>query len=456
MVTSKFCDAADWFDPEIQDIILQQLRETPRFHRKQWEFASIFRALKHNGKLHSKSKGLSVGGGVERLLYSIAPHVGSLLVTDLYDEQTTWDCARTSDPEVFVKSQKPFPVDDQNISVKRMDMRSLDLENETFDFCYSTCAVEHIGHHDDFLRHFNEVARVLKQNGLYVMTTEVSYNNEVIHDDHNYVFTLEFMGKILDESDLEPIGMFDASISPHRINRPLPSNLGDLNSFHPATLAEDIIREGPHLQLLRGKHPFTCGLFLLQKRQGKKGLEVNRLPSTRTLMEKGVKEYAESLNKSVVTLNPYSMIAGEKSRFCADHREFFADQINQQADDTVFHTDYFWLGSARRHFEVELSLPKPHRGTELEIRIHRFRTLNSQEVECVEQILVPLSQDRLNVHLEVETNEDYSYAILGKQKGATVLYENISIESWTNSLSQQMRKSKRVASLPSESEVFVS
>ncbi len=455
MVTSKFCDAADWFDPEIQDIILQQLRETPRFHRKQWEFASIFRALKHNGKLHSKSKGLSVGGGVERLLYSIAPHVGSLLVTDLYDEQTTWDCARTSDPEVFVKSQKPFPVDDRNISVKRMDMRSLDLEKETFDFCYSTCAVEHIGHQDDFLRHFNEVARVLKQNGLYVMTTEVSYNTEVIRDKHNYVFTLEYLEQLFDESDLEPIGIFDASVSPHRINRPLPSNLGDLNFFNAATLAEDILRESPHLQLLRGKHPFTCGLFLLQKRRGKKSLGVKGLSSTRTLMNQGVKEYEETLNKSVVTLNPYSMIAGEKSRFCADHREFFAEQANPQEDDTVFHTDYFWLGSARRRFEVQFYVLNPIHDANVEMRVHRFKTLNSQEVECVEQILVPLSQDRLKVHLEVETHEDYSYAILGKQRGSVVLVEDIAIESWTNALPEKFRKSKHAVSLPSESEVFV-
>jgi len=454
MVTSKYCDAADWFDPEIQDIIIHQLRETPRFHRKQWEFASIFRALKNRGKFHSNSKGLSVGGGVERLLYSIAPHVGSLVVTDLYDEKTTWDCARTSDPEEFVKSQKPFPVDDRNISVKRMDMRSLEFGKETFDFCYSTCAVEHIGHHDDFLKHFNEVARVLKQDGLYVMTTEVSYSDETILDEHNYVFTLDLLKQIFDESGLEPIGMFDASVSPHRVNSPLPSTIGDLSFLHPGSLSQRMLRDGTHLQLLRGKYPFTCGLFLLQKRTGGSSLQVNSLSSSRMFMEKGVNEYEESLNTSVVNLNPYSLMAGERSRFCADHREFFKDQINQLADDTVFHTDYFWFGSATRHFEVELSLAEPHFGSELEIRIHRFKTLASQEVECVGQETVHLSRGRQKVHLEVRADEDYCYAILGKQRGSRAIFDDITIESWTNALPHPGRKSVESVSAPAESEAI--
>ena len=450
MVISKFCDAADWFDPEIQEIILQELRETPRFHRKQWEFASIFRALKHYGKLHPAAKGLSVGGGIERLLFSIAPHVGDLLVTDLYDEQTTWDCARTSDPEVFVKSQKPFPVDDHNISVKRMDMRSLDLESGAFDFCYSTCAVEHIGHQEDFVRHFNEVSRVLKEDGLYVMTTEVSYINEVIRDDHNYVFTLEFLRKILDESDLEPVGVFDASISPHRINSPLPSSIGDLTFFHSTSLAERILRDGTHLQLLRGRHPFTCGLFLLQRRRGKAALSVTGLSASQAFMETGVREYEESLRKSVIALNPYSLVAGEKSRFCADHCDFFLHQTNQREDDTVFHTDYLWLGSGRRYFEVDLLPDDSNHPSELEIRIHRFKTLESKEVECVIKKMISVSNKGLTIHLEIDSNKDFTYAILGKQKNSTMLYQDISIQSWTDSVAH--RRSKTTQGVPSQPE----
>jgi hypothetical protein len=81
---SKLCDAADWFDSEFQQIIKLELREFPRFHRKQWEFAIIFLALRRLGFLHEESIGLSMGGGNERVLYSIARYVKKLFVTDLY------------------------------------------------------------------------------------------------------------------------------------------------------------------------------------------------------------------------------------------------------------------------------------------------------------------------------------------------------------------------------------
>ncbi|HLG32312.1 MAG TPA: methyltransferase domain-containing protein, partial [Ignavibacteriaceae bacterium] len=151
---SKICDAGDWFDPEFNQVVLEELKENARFHRKQWEFAMIFLALRKYGFLTEDKVGLSVGGGNERVLYSIANHVKKLVVTDLYDENTSWDCARTGDPKEFIMNSKPFPVDENKITALRMDMRNLQFEDNTFDFCYSSCAVEHIGDFDDFVQHF--------------------------------------------------------------------------------------------------------------------------------------------------------------------------------------------------------------------------------------------------------------------------------------------------------------
>jgi hypothetical protein len=136
---SKVCDAADWFRPEIADIIQSELQEIPRFHRKQWEFAMIFHALKESGFLHDRSKGLSMGSGRELLLYAIARRVAHLAATDLYDPQTLWDCAKTSDPTAYILANKPFPVDDDRLSALVMDMRSLKFPDNSFDFCYSSC-----------------------------------------------------------------------------------------------------------------------------------------------------------------------------------------------------------------------------------------------------------------------------------------------------------------------------
>src|SRR6185436_19840667 len=58
---SKLCDAADWFDPEFDRIVRAELEDPPRLHRKQWEFAQIFRALQGLGRLNPQSRGLSMG-----------------------------------------------------------------------------------------------------------------------------------------------------------------------------------------------------------------------------------------------------------------------------------------------------------------------------------------------------------------------------------------------------------
>ncbi|MEZ4766273.1 MAG: hypothetical protein R3C26_24720 [Calditrichia bacterium] len=124
---SKVCDAADWFDPEMVEIIQNELHETPYFHRKQWEFAMIFRALRQNGLLQPDKTGLSMGGGTERVLYAIAKHVRQLIVTDLYEANTSWDCARTDDPSQLIRENAPFPVDLQNIRAMRMTCVNLIL-----------------------------------------------------------------------------------------------------------------------------------------------------------------------------------------------------------------------------------------------------------------------------------------------------------------------------------------
>src|SRR5688500_5035819 len=128
---SKVCDGADWLDPELLAVIEGDLRELPRFHRKQWEFAMILLALRRSGVLHPDAVGLSMGSGKERLLYAVAQHVRRVVATDLYDLQTEWATAHTQDPDRYIKEDKPFPVDDAKLQGMRMDMRALDFEDRT-------------------------------------------------------------------------------------------------------------------------------------------------------------------------------------------------------------------------------------------------------------------------------------------------------------------------------------
>jgi SAM-dependent methyltransferase len=181
----------------------------------------IFLALKKLGFLNENKTGLSMGGGSERVLYSIAKHVKKLFVTDLYDENTTWDCARTFNPDDFIKQNKPFDIDEQKVTALKMDMRSLEFEDNSFDFCYSSCAFEHIGKNEDFIQHLNEVYRCLKNNGVYVFTTELQLGNNTIEDRNNFIFSPESLQTILNEIKLCTEFIPDATLTDHVSNYPL-------------------------------------------------------------------------------------------------------------------------------------------------------------------------------------------------------------------------------------------
>ncbi|MEK9137023.1 MAG: class I SAM-dependent methyltransferase [Bacteroidota bacterium] len=435
--SSKLCDAADWFRPDIQEIITNELREVPRFHRKQWESAMIFLALRQLDKLRSDRIGLSMGGGKELILYAVAPHVRQLVVTDLYDTQTAWDCAKTDDPDAFIKQNKPFPVDDSKLKVLRMDMRDLHFPDRSFDFCYSTCAVEHIGRREDFLKHFNEVARVLKDDGVYVFTTEVLYSDHTIKDEYNHVFSLNELNQIFAESNLAPQEEFDARITQHKINHPAPSNLKNLSHFDPELFTERFLQESPHIQLMRGMHPFTCGIFVMRKQSGSRLREprVIGLESSRKFMESGVDEYRNLLQHTSVSINPFSMLPGETSRFFADHTEFLTQTDPKSLDpETVFHSDYFWLGAGQRTFDVTLDSSE-NDGSEIELRIHRFQTLASHRVDCVASTIVRIDKPgRRVVRIEITADEENNYAILAKVRRGPCLFRGIEIKSYPTHL----------------------
>jgi SAM-dependent methyltransferase len=432
---NKLCDAADWFRPGISDIITNELREVPRFHRKQWEFAMIFQTLRHLGKLTPEKLGLSMGGGKELVAYAIAQHVRQLIITDLYEMNTSWDCAKTESPDEFIRQHKPFAVADEKLKALRMDMRELQFPDNTFDFCYSTCAVEHIGGREDFLRHFNEVARVLNDDGVYVFTTEILYGNDAIRDDHNYVFSLPLLTDILAQSDLAADDVFDAHIAPHMIHFPLPSALTQLSFFTETNLPDKVLQERVHLQLMRGSHPFTCGIFVLHKKQHharSQRMQVVGLEETREFAEKGVREYEAMLRSAQVSINPFSLLPGAASRFCADHAEFFSLQEFRGDPETPFHTDYFWWGTGKRVFEVLLRVETQGRigKPEIELRIHRYKTLASHRVECVESVTHSVQQVGWMVRtIQVQTEDEYCYAVLAKIRNGHCTFDRIEVKS---------------------------
>jgi len=455
---SKICDAADWFDTEFRSIILNELKESPRFHRKQWEFAMIFLALKKLGYLNEDMTGLSLGGGNERVLYSIAQHVNKLIVTDLYDEDTTWDCAKTKDPDEYIKASKPFDVDDSKIKALRMDMRYLDFADNTFDFCYSSCAIEHIGDFEDFVLHLDEVYRVLKEDGVYVFTTELKIGSDTIKDENNFIFSSFYLNDIFKSIKLTPDVNVDANLAHHEINTPLPSNVKNLCYNNEESFIDGMMKNYPHVVLLRGKYPFTSIQFVMRKKTHasvKKEVIFNGLSETENYLQNRLQKYSELLDNSVISFNPFSSLPEGVSHYFLDHSNFFSGNGKDDNSETLFHTDYFWLGSGERVFKIKFDVADVEQGSEniIQLRIHSYSTLSSKNVECVFEKDLDLKVIRdIEEFITLNISDDYCFAIVGKMKSGNCTIKNLSLESW-NLKNQKIGDMKRHNVQQSESAV---
>jgi Methyltransferase domain len=430
---SKICDAADWFDPEFQRVIADELREPARYHRKQWEFAMIFLTLEKLDYLDKNKVGLSMGGGCERVLYSIANKVKKLFVTDLYSDENDWDTARTNDPKDFIISNKPFEVDDSKIEAISMDMRELKFDDDSFDFCYSSCAIEHIGDYSDFITHLNEVYRVLKDGGIYVLTTEFLFSNNTIKDKHNYYFSPSYLSNIILNSNLIPVYDPFIGLTKHNINLPMPARPENYFSSENSGTYSFFCSNLPHVILLRGKHPFTSVSLILKKQNkivNKPFFVFNGLESTRAYLEEGVNYFLKKLNESNINLSPFSGLPKGISQLFQGHEEFFLNtKSNLKQDNTIFHTEYLWLGDGFRTVKLKMLFDQfNNEDCHIELRVHRFATFNSSEIECIYENTIFISaENSFEKEICIQFNPDYNYAILAKCLSGCIFLKDVQL-----------------------------
>jgi SAM-dependent methyltransferase len=375
--------------------VREDLEETPRFHRKQWEFAAILMALRARGLLATDRTGLSLGAGRERILYAVARRVRRVVATDLYEADSGWEGARTDDPEAWVRAGAPFPVEDGRLTARRMDMRSLDFPARSFDFCYSSCAIEHIGGRDDFLRHLREVGRVLQEGGVYAFTTEFHYGPELISHPENFVFPADYLRDLIAESGLAAEPVCAARIAPHKVNFPLPANLPALCFAGEGAF---MAAEHPHVQLLRGACPHTSALFVLRKGGGRGGpISFEGLAASRDFLSSAIQDLRRRLAVSRLSLDPFAAGGGPGP---------------VDTGGTVFHSDYVWLGSGGRTFAARLLVTAASPDCALELRLHRYRTLGSLEVECAGTLEWPAAAGPLAARLSAAVEDSHCYALL--------------------------------------------
>jgi SAM-dependent methyltransferase len=168
----KFCDAADFADPEIAEMIGELVPGAAGVHRKHWELALAALFLDEVGAVREDAAILDVGAGQDRLLYWLANRVSRVVATDLYGN-AQWAAREAAasmldDPSRFAL----FPYRESALEVHHMDARELAFPDATFDAVFSLSSIEHFGGPAGIRRAAAEIGRVLKPGGHAFIATE--------------------------------------------------------------------------------------------------------------------------------------------------------------------------------------------------------------------------------------------------------------------------------------------
>lgn len=157
-----------------------QFGEKPRLHRKQWEFVFISQVLAERGVFGSNTSGLGFGVGKEPLPSLFAARGSRITATDLESDAAQrlgWrDSSQHAstlsdlntrglcDPSAFI----------ERVNFQVVDMNAIPNHLTDFDFCWSSCALEHLGSIRNGLNFILRSLDTLRPGGFAVHTTELN------------------------------------------------------------------------------------------------------------------------------------------------------------------------------------------------------------------------------------------------------------------------------------------
>jgi 2-polyprenyl-3-methyl-5-hydroxy-6-metoxy-1,4-benzoquinol methylase len=158
------------------------------YHRKVWEYVFICQALWERGALAAGAKALGFGVGREPLTAFFASESCDVTATDATAEMASalgW--AESSQHAVGVEALRYEHICrreqfDRHVSFQACDMNHVQQDLTGFDFCWSACALEHLGSIEHGLRFIERSVDCLKPGGWAVHTTEfnVSSNDATV------------------------------------------------------------------------------------------------------------------------------------------------------------------------------------------------------------------------------------------------------------------------------------
>lgn len=209
---SKICEEKD-FETNWMHYWIKACGLPVLYQRKYWEFAYICHALFELGFLEPGKSGLGFGCGQEPLPSVFAKFGVNVLATDAPEELSIaqgWaKSGQHSDSIKKIQNKSICPDETllNNIKFEGVDMNNIPQRlNSSFDFCWSSCSLEHLGSLDNGLEFILNSIKTLKKGGIAIHTTE--YNLDPDSDTFEDGPTVLYQKKhILGlQKKLEPLG----------------------------------------------------------------------------------------------------------------------------------------------------------------------------------------------------------------------------------------------------------
>lgn len=178
----KLCDR---FHPSLLNLC-SGLDGKSVIHRKKWEWAYIVRVLESFDCLKPGAKGLGFAVGTEPLPSYFASLNVKVLATDLNpeaEEAQSWLATNQgcggSINLLFKKELCTRTKFEENVSFRYIDMNVIPENLQDYDFCWSSCAIEHVGSLEQSKQFLKNMLRCLRPGGVAVHTTEFNLSSDV-------------------------------------------------------------------------------------------------------------------------------------------------------------------------------------------------------------------------------------------------------------------------------------
>ncbi|MCC6933572.1 MAG: class I SAM-dependent methyltransferase [Deltaproteobacteria bacterium] len=169
---ATLCDISDFLVPRNSAYLkICKPGFTLSTKRRQWEWNFIAESAENLGLLDGTKIVMGVGTGNEPLLFFFARTCADVLGSDLYSADTDWSVARFEKHEQIYNSA-PFDFPKERLHFVNADMRKLPVEDNSYDFVWSTSTIEHPASAREVYMAIQEMLRVVKPGGYVLFTTE--------------------------------------------------------------------------------------------------------------------------------------------------------------------------------------------------------------------------------------------------------------------------------------------